>query len=63
YDKELLVVVLNTLGKQLYSKVMVTDTNKFTIEAVDSYTRLAPGVYYIVASSNSNLFHKKLVIR
>ena len=62
-DKEILVVVLNILGEKLFSKVTVTDVSSFVIEAIDSYTRLSPGTYFVIASSNSNLFHRKLVIK
>ena len=62
-DKEILLVVINTLGEQLYSKVILTDVSGFTFEAIDPYSRLAPGVYYIVGSSNNNLFNKKVVIK
>lgn len=59
---EVLVVVRDMLGKEFYSKVfIVSDLNE--VIAVDNSRSLAPGVYTVVASSNDNIYEKKLIIQ
>ena len=62
-DKEVLVVVSNVLGQQMYSKVILTDNNGNIIYAVDPYNQLPAGTYIIVASSNDTLLSKRLIIQ
>jgi len=60
--EEVLVVVLDMLGKQHYSKIIILEDNGYTI-AFDPSNKLAAGVYMVVGSSNNKLYSKKLVIR
>jgi len=62
-DKEVLVVVLDILGKELYSKVIFTDTNGETVSAIDPHKNLPKGTYIIIGSSDNNVFKKKLIIK
>ncbi|MBN2681523.1 MAG: hypothetical protein JXR58_03385 [Bacteroidales bacterium] len=62
-NKEILVVVLNVLGQEQYSKVVITDYDGSLLEAVDPYNRLSPGTYLIIGTSNDVIFKKKLIIR
>ena len=62
-SKEVLVVVNNVLGQQMYSKVILTDGNGEIIEAIDPYNQLPPGAYVIVAASDDKLLSKRLVIQ
>ena len=61
-DKEVLVVVQNILGEQMYSKIILLDDNGFALEGIDPNNRLSKGTYIIVASSDDNLLSKKLII-
>jgi len=60
--EEVLVVVLDLLGKEHYSKIIILEDSIHTI-AMDPSNKLASGVYLIVASSSNKLYKKKLVIR
>ncbi|MCD6366177.1 MAG: T9SS type A sorting domain-containing protein, partial [Bacteroidales bacterium] len=62
-DKEVLVVVTNVLGQQMYSKVILTDQNGQIMVAVDPHNQLSPGTYVIVAASNDKLLSKRLIIQ
>lgn len=61
--EEVLVVVSDLLGRQWYSKVIVTNGNGTVIEAIDVDGRLPSGTYMVTGSSQNELFSKKLVIR
>jgi fibronectin-binding autotransporter adhesin len=60
--EEVLVVLYNSLGEMVYSKVIITDNGTF-ISAIDPYKRLLPGVYIVVGSSKDEIYRQKLVIR
>jgi hypothetical protein len=57
-EESVLVVLFNSSGQEVYSKVIM----KGETTAVDLEGRLAAGIYYVVASSNDNLYKKKLLI-
>jgi len=59
---EVIVVVLDMMGREHYSKVVILEDYGYTL-AVDPSNKLAPGVYMVVGSSNNKLYSKKLVIR
>ena len=59
---QILVVVRNLLGKEFYSKVFVVSDNAQVI-AFDYSGFLIPGVYMVIATSNDNIFEKKIVIQ
>jgi len=63
-DKNISVLVLlrDVLGKEYYSKVLLTDTSGDAIFTIESSESLARGVYFISASSNDHLITKKIVI-
>jgi hypothetical protein len=54
-----LVVLYNTAGVEVYSKIIVKENE---IIAVDTESRLEPGIYVIVASSQDHLYKKKIII-
>ncbi|MBU0528339.1 T9SS type A sorting domain-containing protein [bacterium] len=60
--KEVLVVVLDILGKEFYSKVIFSDINGSVLEAMDMHNRLSPGIYMIIATSNDEIYKRKMVI-
>ena len=61
-SREVLIVVVDLLGREYYSKVCVLEGGKYTL-AVDPYNKLAPGVYMIIATSMNSLYRKKVVIQ
>src|SRR3972149_2071591 len=61
-EKEVLVVVYNTLGEETYSKVLITESGGSTIFAIDKTGKLTPGVYIVTASSAHRILKKKLII-
>ena len=60
--EEILVVLYNTYGQQVYSKLFIQD-GKLFLTAIDLSGKLASGIYYVVASSNKEKFNKKLVVK
>ncbi len=62
-NQEVLIVVNNMLGQQMYSKVLVTDNNGKVLQAIDPYKQLSAGTYIVVASANDKLVSKRLVIQ
>lgn len=61
-EEEILVVVRDIHGKEFYSKIVVTSTDK-QIEAIDLTGQLAAGTYIITASSRNELYAQKLVVK
>lgn len=61
--KQVLVVVRDLLGKEFYSKVCITSSSDKEIMAVDPSGMLASGVYVVVASTDNNVYEKKIVIK
>jgi hypothetical protein len=60
--KEVLVVVHDLQGKEFYSKVIIFSSDVEAI-AIDPSGKLAPGVYFVVATSDNNIYEKKIVIK
>ena len=60
-QEEILVVLMDQFGRQVYSKVLVQENDK-VLTAFDQTQRLAPGIYFVVGSSNNTMYRKKLVI-
>jgi len=61
-SREVLIVVVDLLGKEHYSKVCILEDGKHTL-AIDLRHRLEPGVYLVIGSSNNSLYRKKIVIQ
>lgn len=61
--EEVLVVVTDLLGRQWYSKVIVTNGNGTVVEAIDVDGSLPSGTYLVTGSSVNELFSKRLIIR
>jgi hypothetical protein len=61
-DKEVLVVLRNISGQEVYSKVIFTETGDH-IEAIDPQKKLAPGTYLVTASSQNALYSRKLIVK
>ncbi|OFY74062.1 MAG: hypothetical protein A2265_02730, partial [Bacteroidetes bacterium RIFOXYA12_FULL_33_9] len=62
-NDEVLVIVIDALGREMYSKVIFTNSEGSVLEAIDPHGRLEPGTYFIVGSSKDEIYSKKLIIR
>ncbi|MDQ3048276.1 MAG: T9SS type A sorting domain-containing protein [Bacteroidota bacterium] len=60
--EEVLVVVRDIAGKELYAKIIVVAFDN-EISAIDTEGKLAKGTYLITASSKNKLYSKKLIIK
>lgn len=60
-NEEVLVVLKDFLGNDLYSKIVVHQ-ELFVIKGVDPYNRIPSGVYTVIACSRKELFNQKIVI-
>ena len=61
--KEILVVVYDVIGKEAYSKVVITEQKGTNVFALDPSGKLASGIYLITATSDDNILSKKLIVR
>ncbi len=59
--KEILVVLYDALGNLVYSTTILKTNNCFST-TINLEDHLVPGVYYMVASGENELFKKKLVV-
>lgn len=62
HHEEMLVVLMDILGNQIYSKVIVTDDNGFAASGINPGKDLKPGIYEIVGYSSKRQMSKKLII-
>ena len=60
--EEILLVVCNLLGQVYYSKGFIVDEN-FFVQSLDLSEKLPPGVYMVIASTDQQVFSKKIVIQ
>ena len=61
--EEVLIIVRDLLGKEYYSKVVVTNDQGEFIEVFDVFNKLSKGTYLIIGSSNQKHYSKKLIIQ
>jgi hypothetical protein len=61
--EDLLLVVYDMMGKELYSRVAISEQGGFLFSLGSEGYVLHPGVYLIVASKNDNVFRQKLIVR
>lgn len=63
-NKEEVLVILNSIdGREIYSKVLLTDDNGSFIIAVDIGNRLPAGIYTVTGSSKNDIYSRKLLIK
>ena len=62
-EKEVLVVVYNILGEEMYSKITITDYSGNSISAIDLGNRLSAGTYLIKGTSLNQTYNKYLIIK
>lgn len=62
YNTQVLVVIRDMAGKEVYSKVTLVQEGDKLI-AFDTENRLSPGTYIVVASSNNELYSQRIIVR
>lgn len=62
-SEELLVVVYDMLGREIYSKVEVMKNGEYLFTIDKEGTSLSKGVYLIMASSDDKYFSQKLIVK
>ncbi|OFY73185.1 MAG: hypothetical protein A2265_02280 [Bacteroidetes bacterium RIFOXYA12_FULL_33_9] len=62
-EKEVLVVVLDIYGKEVYSKVNILGCCENALVAIDTQNKLAPGIYLVIGTSDNKIYSKKLIIK
>jgi hypothetical protein len=62
-SSEVLVVLYDAMGKEIFTKVLLSGVSGDSVFAVDPAAKLAPGIYIISASADNKLISKKLIIR
>lgn len=60
---DLLVVVYDMLGREIYSKVELVENGGFLFTLSTDGKKLPAGVYLISAAANDNVFKQKLIVR
>lgn len=61
-NEEVLVVVRDIAGRELFSKVIIINSNNELV-ALDQQGVLSKGSYLVTASSKNRLFNKKLIVK
>lgn len=59
----LLVVVYDMLGREIYSKIELIENDGFLFTISSDGHRLTSGIYLITASANDKVFHQKLIVK
>ncbi|MCE3277984.1 MAG: hypothetical protein K0S44_175 [Bacteroidetes bacterium] len=62
-SEEILVVVYDQLGREHYSKIIVTEENSNNVFAIDPKGNLLPGIYMVTATSGKETFSKRLIVK
>ncbi|OFX19166.1 MAG: hypothetical protein A2033_02070 [Bacteroidetes bacterium GWA2_31_9] len=62
-NSEVLIVVNDIYGHELYSKVYITDMTSSSIFAIDVNKNIPSGIYFIIATSQNKIYNKKVVIQ
>ena len=60
--EDVLVIVADENGNEVYSKVIITDSTDKEIYAIDPSNKLKPGSYVIIGSSNNEIYNKTLIV-
>ena len=59
---ELQLILSDNLGRELYTKVHLVESDFEVIKAVDDYHTIPDGLYYIKATNQMEYFHEKIII-
>ncbi len=58
-----LVVIKDMSGREAFTKLIPLYNNEDGVIAVNASPELVPGIYFVVASSDNNIYQQKLVVR
>ena len=61
-NKDVLVVLTDVLGKEIYSKVIVNESGNYLI-SINPDKKMPSGLYFITASSSDKYVSKKFVVK
>lgn len=61
--QDLLVVVYDMFGREIYSKVEVRENEGFLFTISSEGKKLSSGVYLITASADDKVFRQKLIVK
>jgi hypothetical protein len=61
--QDLLVVVYDMMGREIYSRVEVREDDGFLFTISSEGNKLNSGVYLIIASANDQVFRQKLIVK
>jgi hypothetical protein len=61
--QDLLVIVYDMFGREIYSKVEVRENDGFLFTISSEGKVLSSGVYLITASANDKVFRQKLIVK
>ena len=61
-NEDVMVVVHDMLGKEIYSKLTIANTNNQNVHAIVPSQKHKPGAYLITATSGSETYKKKLIV-
>ncbi|MCW3071768.1 MAG: hypothetical protein JWO44_1658 [Bacteroidetes bacterium] len=61
--QDLLVVVYDMLGQEIYSKVEVRENDGFLFTISSDGKKLPTGIYLITASANDKIFRQKMIVK
>jgi hypothetical protein len=62
-SQDLLVIVYDMLGREIYSKIEVRESEGFLFTISTDGNKLPAGVYMIIASADDKVFHQKLIVK
>ena len=62
-QNEVLVVVRNVLGVEMFSKVYIVEENQHSVFAIDPRNDLPSGIYLIIGTSDNKQYYKKIIIK
>ncbi len=62
-NDNVLIVVRDVLGQEIYTKLAIIDQNNSSVFAIDPTNELGAGVYIITATSNNRIISKRLVVQ
>ncbi|MDQ3048141.1 MAG: T9SS type A sorting domain-containing protein [Bacteroidota bacterium] len=60
---DLLVVVYDMLGREIYSKVELMENEGFLFTIATDGKKLPSGIYLITASANDKVFRERLIVK
>lgn len=61
-NEQVLVIVYDVLGNEIYSKIIISNENDNNIYAIDPSQKLPAGVYMVSATSNDSILNKRLIV-